>query len=72
MKRLQSEGYMAQKQAEVLTKEDEDILWEKGILGSENPQSLLNSVIFFYNGSTSLYAVEESTASYNHTHVTLK
>ena len=50
MKRLQSEGYGTKtKQAEVLTEEDEDILWEKGILGSENPQSLLNSVIF-YNG----------------------
>ena len=48
MKRLQSEGYGTKtKQAEVLTEEDEDILWEKGILGSENPQSLLNSVIFY-------------------------
>ena len=40
---MQSEGYDTKtKQDEVRKQEDEDILWEKGSVGSENPQSLLN------------------------------
>ena len=33
----------------LISSEDEDILWEKGILGSETPKALLNAV-FYLNG----------------------
>ena len=42
MKRLQSSGKGVQKhQAEPLTPEEEDVLWEKGLLGDES--------LFVYN-----------------------
>ena len=50
MKRLQGEGVGSKrKQAEVLTEGEENILWEKGLLGDSTPQSLLDTVVF-YNG----------------------
>ncbi len=32
-------------QAEALTPEDEDILWEKGMLGDSTPQTLLDTMV---------------------------
>ena len=50
MKRLQSAGVGSQKrQAEVITRQEEDRMWEKGLLGDTTPQSLLDSMVF-YNG----------------------
>ena len=50
LKRLQSKGTGSQKkQAEVLTEDEEDLLWNKGLLGDANPQSLLDTMVF-YNG----------------------
>ena len=50
MKRLQSQGIGSKKrQAEVLTVEEEEVLWEKGLLGDATPQSLLDTIVF-YNG----------------------
>ena len=50
MKRLQAEGVGSKrKQAETLTEEEENILWDKGLLGDKNPQTLLDTIIF-YNG----------------------
>ena len=47
MKRLQSMGLgSSHKQAEPLTNEDEEQLWEKKILGGHNPQSLLKTMVF--------------------------
>ena len=47
MKRLQSKGIgSTHKQAEMLTEEEEEQLWEKNILGDHNPQSLINTMIF--------------------------
>ena len=37
------------KHSEIFTKEEEQSLWESGILGTSNPKSLLNAV-FFVNG----------------------
>ena len=50
MKRLQSKGIGSQvRKAEVLTPEEEELLWTKGFLGDHSPQALLNTV-FFMNG----------------------
>ena len=50
MKRLKRAGVGSHKrQAEPLTQEEEELLWEKRILGDHSPQALLNSV-FFFNG----------------------
>ena len=46
MKRLQAAGKGTQKKAEIITYEAEEILWEKGILGDGNPQSLLDTILF--------------------------
>ena len=47
MKRLISEGVGVQvKQTEPLSKDEEDILWNKGLLGSENPRIFLNTIVF--------------------------
>ena len=37
------------RQTEAFSKEDEDCLWEAGILGSHSPKCLLDTV-FFFNG----------------------
>ena len=45
MKRLKSQGVGSKKRkVEPLTVEDEEFLWEKGILGDHSPQALLNAV----------------------------
>ena len=50
MKRLKASGIGSQKrQAEPLSLEEEELLWEKGVLGDHSPQALLNTV-FFFNG----------------------
>ena len=48
MKRLKRAGVGSHKQqAEPLTQEEEELLWEKHILGDHSPKALLNSVFFF-------------------------
>ncbi len=48
MKRLQSQGVGSKrKQAEVLTESDEQLSWQKGLLGDATPQSLLDTVVFY-------------------------
>ena len=50
MKLLQSQGEGSKKrQAEVVTEEEENLLWERGYLGDATPQSLLDTMVF-YNG----------------------
>lgn len=49
-KQLCSDGVVSEKQsAQPFTKEDENKLWEQGIMGTRSPASLLQAV-FFYNG----------------------
>ena len=50
MKRLQGLGIgTAQRKAEPITFEEEELLWQKGILGDSSPQSLLDTM-FYMNG----------------------
>ena len=47
MKRLQHNGLgNKRRQAEPLSEEDEEILWNKGLLWDHSPQSLLNTMVF--------------------------
>ena len=47
MKRLQHNGHGSKRrQAEPLSEDDEEILWNKGLLGDHSPQSLLNTMVF--------------------------
>ena len=47
MKRLQEKGLGSKhKQAQLITEEEEEILWEKGELGDHTPQSLLNTIVY--------------------------
>ena len=47
MKALQRSGLGSkQQQAEPLTQEEAEMLWKKGLLGSSNPQTLLDTMMF--------------------------
>ena len=47
MKRLQAAGIGAnKKKAEPITVEEEEILWQKGLLGDSNPQTLVDTMLF--------------------------
>lgn len=47
MKELSSRGLgLDKKKAEIITAEQEDIMWRKGILGRDNPAKLLDTVLF--------------------------
>ena len=47
---LRTEGVGAtSKQAEVFTKDEENLLWDSGVMSTENPKSLLRTV-FYLNG----------------------
>ena len=48
MKRLQSTGLgSVKRQAEVITEEDKETLWRKGLLGDHTPQVLLDSMVYY-------------------------
>ena len=48
MKRLQKQGVgSVRRQAETLSEDEEDSLWAKGLLGDNNPQSLLDTKVFY-------------------------
>ena len=47
MKRLQQLGIGSKKkQAEPLTDEEEEVLWQKGLLGDHTPKALVNTMVF--------------------------
>ena len=46
MRRLRSTGRY-QKKAKVIRSEEEDLLWEKGLLGEHNPQVLLDTLVYY-------------------------
>lgn len=47
MKKLQSTGEYVRKQAQPIRREDEDALREKGILGDNSPQMLIDTIVFY-------------------------
>ncbi len=45
--KLLSEGVGAvKKQAKIINESEEQILWQKGVVGTHSPNSLLNAVFF--------------------------
>ena len=47
MKRLQSAGVGSKKrQAEAFTEEDEELLWQKGLLCDATPQTLVDTMVY--------------------------
>ena len=47
MKRLKAGGAgLKKKRVEPISFEEEEILWQKGLLGSATPQSLLDTMIY--------------------------
>ena len=47
MKNLQSQGIGSKKrQADVLREDEQELLWQKGLLGDTTPQSLLDTIVF--------------------------
>ncbi len=62
MKRLQSAGVgSVRKQAEPICLEEEELLWEKKLLGDHSPDALLNTMVF---DSILHCAVEVSTDNF--------
>ncbi len=60
MKRLQSNGLGSKrKQAEPLTLEEEEELWNKKVLGDHNPHALLNTVVFMAGLYFALHSGDE-------------
>ena len=64
MKRLKAAGIASKsRKAEPLTEQEEELLWDQGILGDSTPQALLNTV-FFQNGiNFALRSGDKQTAS---------
>ena len=47
MKERQAQGLgSSQKQAEVITTEEEEHLWRTGVLGSDNPRTLIDTLLY--------------------------
>ena len=71
LKRLQSNGVGSKRrQAEPLAEEEEEILWQKGLLGVSSPQTLLDTMLFM-NGLYSHYAVGKNIDSSDSSHARL-
>ena len=60
MKSLSKVGKITKKEkAEPFTLEEENYMWDSGVLGQDNPKQLLNTLLYMLGVHLSLYAVEE-------------
>lgn len=60
MKQLASNGYKARRrQAEVIEQDEEEKLWEKGVLGDSTPQKLVDTVLYLFGLHFALRAGQE-------------
>ena len=60
MKRLTRKGVgVATKQAEPITPHEEEIKWEKGVLGNQDPKTLLHTLVFLFGKFSALRSGEE-------------
>lgn len=60
MKRLQAKGLgSSHKQAEPLTIDEEELLWQKKLLGDHSPEVLINTIIFMNGLYFALQSGEE-------------
>ena len=56
MKRLRALGLgIKKRQAEPITIEEENKLWEKGVLGESDPQTLLDTVLFLCHAASMIH-----------------
>ena len=63
MKRLQGEGVGSKhRQAEPLTQEEEEVLWQKGQLGNHCGQALVNSMVYMCGTYFALHSGQEHRA----------
>ncbi len=60
MKSLSKVGKITKKEkAEPFTLEEENYMWDSGVLGQDNPEQLLNTLLYILGVHLSLHAVEE-------------
>ncbi|XP_021360810.1 zinc finger MYM-type protein 2-like [Mizuhopecten yessoensis] len=60
MKNLAKQGLgINKKQAEIITEEQEQLMWEKGVLGTDTPEKLLNTLVYQLGLNLSLRAGQE-------------
>lgn len=63
MKRLQGEGVGSkQRQAEPLTQEEKEMLWEKGLLGHHSGQALVDTMLYMCGTYFALRSGQEHRA----------
>ncbi len=63
MKRLQREGVGSKpRQAEPLTQEEEEVLWEKGLLGHHSGRALIDTMLFMCGTYFALRSGQEHRA----------
>ncbi|OWF34689.1 uncharacterized protein KIAA1958-like [Mizuhopecten yessoensis] len=60
MKNLAKQGFVInKKQAEIITEEQEQLMWEKGVMGTDTPEKLLNTLVYQLGLNFALRAGQE-------------
>ena len=65
MKDKTSKGLgMVVKKAQIITESEEELLWEKGFLGSSNPKQLVNTLLYLFGLNFALRASQNTEELY--------